>query len=87
MRMAIDRHIMETSTVRISKNLLSQLQTLADEQFRSVPKTIEWLLHEHNKRAKSETAQEYCEKEPMKTLVLETMKEPGISTSVGELFE
>ncbi len=58
---------METSTIRISRELLEQLKILADEQFRSVPKTIEWLLYKYRQQAKLDTAQEYCEREPMKS--------------------
>lgn len=78
---------METSTIRISRDLLTQLKLLADEQFRSVPKTIEWLLHEYRQRTQLETAQEYCEREPMKSLLLDAIKEPGTPTSINELFE
>ena len=78
---------METSTIRISRELLEQLKVLANEQFRSVPKTIEWLLHTYRQQAQLDTAQEYCEKEPMKSLLLDAMKEPGISTSIKELFK
>lgn len=53
---------MQSATIRISKDLFDQLKLLANEQFRSVPKTIEWLLHEYKTRA--ESAQEYCEREP-----------------------
>lgn len=45
---------METATIRISKGLLEQLKALADKQFRSVPKTIEWLLHVYRTRSKIE---------------------------------
>ena len=79
--------VMETSTIRISKELLEQLKILANEQFRSVPKTIEWLLYKYRQQVQPDTAQEYCEREPMKSLVLEAMREHGISTSVEELFE
>ncbi len=78
---------METSTIRISRELLEQLKVLANEQFRSVPKTIEWLLHTYRQQAQLDTAQEYFEREPMKSLVLEAMKEPGNSTSIKKLFE
>lgn len=78
---------METSTIRISRDLLTQLKLLADEQFRSVPKTIEWLLHEYRQHTKPKTAQEYCEREPMKSLLLDAIKEPGTPTSINELFE
>ncbi len=76
---------MQSATIRISKDLFDQLKLLANEQFRSVPKTIEWLLHEYKTRA--ESAQEYCEREPMKSLILKAMEEPGEQTTIEELFK
>lgn len=76
---------METATIRISKDLLNQLKSLADEKFRSVPKTIEWLLHEYKNR--TESAQEYCEREPMKSLVISAMEESGEKTTLEKLFK
>ena len=76
---------METATIRISKDLLNQLKILADENFRSVPKTIEWLLHEYRNR--TESAQEYCETEPMKSLIVSAMNESGEQATLEELFK
>ena len=76
---------MSTTSIRISKDLLAELKALADSQFRTVPKTIEWLLHEY--KTHTESAQEYCEKEPMNSLITAAMKEPGISTTIEELFK
>ena len=76
---------MSTTSIRISKDLLAELKALADSQFRTVPKTIEWLLHEYKTR--TESAQEYCEREPMNSLITSAMQEPGIPTTVEELFK
>lgn len=75
----------QSATIRISKDLLNALKALANEQFRSVPKTIEWLLSEYKTHA--ESAQEYCEHEPMRSLVLKAMKESGEPTTIEELFK
>ena len=75
---------METATIRISKDWLKQLKIFADAEFRSVPKTIEWLLYEYKNRI--ESAQEYCEREPMKSLVISAMEESGEKTTLEELF-
>ena len=64
---------METVSVRIPKNVFSELSKLAKEELRSVPKTIEWLLREY--RAETETAQQYCEREPMKSYLLQAMQD------------
>lgn len=81
---------MSTTSIRISKDLLAELKALADSQFRTVPKTIEWLLHEYKTR--TESAQEYCEREPMRSHLLGVIHniENGKfqqSNSVEELFD
>ncbi len=82
---------MSTTSIRISKDLLAELKALADSQFRTVPKTIEWLLHEYKTR--TESAQEYCEREPMRSEILQAMEDMKDKqnfqayNSVKELFD
>lgn len=62
---------METVSIRIPKTVFAELSELAKEELRSVPKTIEWLLREY--KESTESAQEYCEREPMRSILLQEL--------------
>ena len=82
---------METVSIRIPKTVFAELSELAKEELRSVPKTIEWLLREY--KESTESAQEYCEREPMRSYLLEAMQDikegKNLKTynSVEEMFD
>ena len=71
--------------------LLNELKAMADASYRSVPKQIAWLLNEYKKR--TETAQEYCEREPLYSELLaakrdiETKQGYKAYTSTKDLFD
>lgn len=79
------------STIKLPKALLDELKTMADASFRSVPKQIAFLLNEYKRG--SESAQEYCEKEPLHAELvqalddMETGKNYKVYNSARELFD
>ncbi len=68
-----------STTIRLSASVVAQLKQLAKENFRSVSQTVEWLIHEH--KIRNESAQEYCEKEPLRSRLLKSMN--NIETKKG----
>lgn len=60
-------------------SVVAQLKQMAKENFRSVSQTIEWLIHEH--KIRNESAQEYCEKELLRSRLLKSMN--NIETKTG----
>ena len=80
-----------TTTIRLRESTVDQLRQLAKENFRSVGQTVEWLIHEY--KIRNESAQEYCEREPMRSELLQAMKDIKTGkgykgyNSVEELFD
>lgn len=68
-----------STTIRLPTPVVAQLKQLAKENFRSVSQTVEWLIHEY--KIRHESAQEYCEKEPLRSRLLEAMS--NIETKKG----
>ena len=81
----------ETTTIRVKESTANQLRQLAKDHFRSVGQTVEWLIHEY--KIRNESAQEYCEREPMRSELLQAMRDIKIGkgykgyNSVEELFD
>lgn len=69
----------KTGTIRLQQPVIDQLKQLAKENFRSVGQTVEWLIHEY--KISHESAQEYCEREPLRSRLLESMN--NIETKKG----
>ena len=79
------------TTIKLPQPLLNELKAMADASYRSVPKQIAWLLNEYKKR--TETAQEYCEREPLYSELLAAKRDIGtkqgykVYTSTKDLFD
>ena len=73
-----------TISVRLPDNVAARLKEMARDNCRSVSETIMWILKKYDERELS--AQEYCEREPMKSIILNAMKEEGVSMKFEDVF-
>ncbi|MBQ3565257.1 MAG: hypothetical protein IJA14_03855 [Alphaproteobacteria bacterium] len=63
---------MRDKSIQIPKELFDKLKTLGQKSNRTISKEISYLLDYFYV---NETAQEYCEREPMRTRILEALEE------------
>ena len=76
-----------TKAINIPVNVWEDLKEIAEDNCRTMPKQILAWCKEYREKNRELTAQEYCEREPQRTYLLNAMKEKGtVCKSAEELF-
>lgn len=74
---------MRDKSIQVPKELFDKLKILGQKSNRTLSKEIAYLL---NYFYVNETAQEYCEREPMRTRLLKALEDEGEEVDINELF-
>ena len=80
-----------TKAINIPVSLWEELKEIAEDNCRTMPKQILAWCKEYREKNRELTAQEYCEREPQRTYLLNAMKEISegrgkVCHSAEELF-
>ena len=77
------RSVMRDKSIQVPKELFDKLKALGQKSNRTLSKEIAYLLDYFYV---NETAQEYCEREPMRTRLLKALEGEGRIVDFNDLF-